>query len=329
MPDDTPTNGDGRLPPKLKIRPQAAAPADSSSEPAAASEVAPPSQETARLVVQPAEEPAPRAPEPAPAGGSSLKIRPKAGSTPEPRLTIKPRAGKAETPPPTAAETGETAQESKRKTSRIPLERAKPVPTMEDPASKPKTIKIKPAVPLPKLQATQQIPLTAELPDESAETAKRLTSRIPLEDALKTGASEPSGPALAITPKAAQKTITIKRPSVGNATPAADETPAASGVEAMSKTARIDLPPEEPAEPQKKTIRLKRPGEGTAPAAPAAAQPVVQIEQRPVAADLGVFSMLGALATVVVLVLLLLCVGAQYDDGALGIPWPGKIESTN
>jgi len=204
---------------------------------------------------------------------------------------------------------------------------------------------------LPKPQTPQQLQvmplLTGEAETEfagaDAEHGKRTTSRIPLENALSAdiGEKTDSTTETGIGNEAQTKTIKIKRPTpkaavtvmppvsagdTGEPSSSAAEEDAKSG---LGKTARIELPPEaaQP-EAQKRPIRLKRPG-GDSVATPAPAA----VETAPVPteaeSDLGVVSLLGALAAVLVLGVLLLCFGAQSGSGESGIPWPGKIEATN
>jgi len=339
-------------------KPSAAKPGEQPAEPKpveAPSEpkpVAPPPSQP-----EPAE-PKPAAPQPAeprpvkPPPSQPQASQPQAsGSGPEQK---KPASGGEEAPR-TPTLKAKPIVRSKKDTSRIPLDLAKPGPT--------KTIKIKPAMPpgavKPQGAADETAPPPAEKGDE-ADSAKRKTSRIPLESALASGAEKKQS-------AQAPKTIRLKRPTgAGTVKTASGATapkkPEAGGggddkSAALSKTSRLDhaaVDTGEAATPtRKKTIRVKRPAqrqaakslavsrpEGAAqPAGEAAAQPAAAPAPAKVAKPVGWFSVTcGIAATLVTGVIIYLFLvqafgpNASLTELSYGAPgmdlvWPGEIQA--
>ncbi len=392
MADDSDKQDAPKLPPKLNLRKQGilkqepAAKAEPPAEPEpqpepeapAAPKLAPKppasgtvKQHTARLVVKPADlKPAEKAAEepakddesaPKIAASPAIKIKP-----------LKPKAAPAEKSSEAAVDTAEEAADkkksdpaktdTKRKTSRIPLESAR-APEAEEkkeekkeekaPKLKPKTIKIKPSIPVPKVRSTQPLSVTVPIADEDgekvkADAAKRKTSRIPLEEALTADkeSEEPAEPVDAARPK----TIKIRRPGSEATTVKAKKPapPAPADDGEMGKTARLDHLPLDDADTtptQKKTIRVKRPdAASTASAAPTPAPapgglgltPPEPIEE-PRSDEPGVVWALLALAATLVLCVVIYMLAAQaFGPNATGtalsswtggpnLSWPGKI----
>ncbi len=314
MADESDKQDAPKLPPKLNLRKQGVlkqdvpAPADppaaSADAPADARPTqvveAPVKQSTARLVVKPAQPRPEAATEP-----DSKQAEDKAGPDSDEKqapapiaaavqeaaketvptiklkpLKPKPTVVKSEDPPPAKTEERATPTDSKRKTSRIPLDSARPAQEKDEAKAetlKPKTIKIKPSAPVPKVRGTQPLAITLPIAVEdsdkvTADAAKRQTSRIPLEDAL-TADKEPEK--AGETGEAGKpKTIKIKRPGSEAATVKVKKSDASTPDKAdsaeMSKTARLDQLPLDEADntpTQKKTIRVKRPDAATPSAA--------------------------------------------------------------
>lgn len=248
---------------------------------------------------------------------------------------LKPRTVSVPKPAETPAE-----QDPKRKTSRVPLEKATAIPQGQQ-SGTPKTIRIKPkAVPgkttdlsalnrIGKGEAAQPAggDETAGAKPESKLDSKRKTSRISLESAF-TGeetesAKEPGqAPAPAETkPAGAPKTIRLKKPSEAGTIKVkkdADKEEAEGGEDtkaALGKTARLDdlpdLEEEEGATPtRRKTIRVKRPtakptvepGAGAPPAAAVArAQPAEDTQADQVHWVFPVFTALSVLVLLTVI----------------------------
>jgi len=275
----------------------------------------------------------PKLPPPRPVASAS-PTTPTYTATPESQTT-KPeqhaqpeQAAAAASDKPTGAAPGTPAPaNAKRETSRIPLESAQ--------SGGPKTIRIKPVG-----QSVVPPPSGASTP--SPEDAKRRTSRISLESALGGTADEAAG---------GPKTIRLKRPSE----PAADKVsspPAPDSKEAFSKTAPIAEVASDVPLTQKKTIKVKRPGQGSggprsAPVvrradggdsdaetgvAAAAMAPAAQIEDRAhwTFITLSVFSVIILIVTVYLfsaqafgpnLSLTRLSYGAE----GMELPWPGRL----
>ncbi|MDP6630495.1 MAG: hypothetical protein QGH42_12485 [Kiritimatiellia bacterium] len=377
MVDDSDKQEAPKLPPKLNLRKQGilkraptsvATPAQKpepepetvpGSAPEAAAETDTPvvKQDTSRLVVRPAaaesaEEPADKAePAPIPAAteAAAEEARPSIKLKP-----LKPATAQADTPE--AREEAPAKSDTKRKTSRIPLEAAKApdedAKTEGVATLKPKTIKIKPSAPVPKMRSTQPLSITVPITEDDSsklatDAAKRKTSRIPLEEAL-TADKEPDEPAEPADP-ARPKTIKIRRPGSETATVKAKKPSSAAKAKQaddseMSKTSRLDLPPDaaDATPTQKKTIRVKRPDGGGA-AKPAAkshpAQGVVPPEPvGPIRSDEpgAVWAILAVAASLVIGVLIYVlaaqAVGpnisltglSSWTDGP-NLSWPGKI----
>jgi len=387
MADDSDKQDAPKLPPKLNLRKQgvlkqeradtAEPPAEAAPEAEAAAPKLTPKppaegakQSTARLVVKPAapkpaekpaeepdEEPA-EASEPAPILAATEATAKEAS----PAIKLKPLKPKpspaAKAPkPPEAKEAAPAKTNTKRKTSRIPLESAKAPETKGEQGEakattlKPKTIKIKPTAPVPKVRSTQPLSITVPIAEADSDkihtdAAKRKTSRIPLEEAL-TADTESEEPAEAADP-ARPKTIKIKRPgSEASTVKARKPAPAKAADDGeMSKTARLDSLPLDEADAtptQKKTIRVKRPdAASTATSAPAAPPrpglgltPPEPIEER--SDEPGVVWAILALAAMIVLCVVIYMLAAQavgpnvsgtalssWTDGP-NLSWPGKI----
>ncbi len=338
-------------------------------------------QNTARLVVKPAapkpagtpdEKPAEapaEATEPAPAAAPAKAAEATAEAA-SPAIKLKPLkpkpapAAKAPEPAEANAEAAPAGEEpetpgktdTKRKTSRIPLDsaRAPEAEEKEEEAKastlKPKTIKIKPSTPLPKVRSTQPLSITVPIADEDsakiqADAEKRKTSRIPLEEAL-TADMESEVPAVAADP-ARPMTIKIKRPGSEAATVKARKpAPPAADDGEMGKTARLDNLPIDEADTtptQKKTIRVKRPdaASGAAPAAAAprpglGLMPPEPIEEPRSDEPGAVWAILALAATVVLCVVIYMFAAQAFGPNVSGtalsswtggpnLSWPGKI----
>jgi hypothetical protein len=221
---------------------------------------------------------------------------------------------------------------AKSRTSRIPLEAlgAEAAALTAKPGA-PKTIKIRPAaVPIPAARMTAAIPMPistgAGAPGSTPEKSK--TSRISLESAIQTPEAEAAREAAA---KEAPQTVKIRAP--GQAPAEARAVEPADAKESLSKTARLDeaVPePEAEAGGARKTIKVKRPGglklapatrmPGTSILPPQAA--VVEAPAKAGISDL-IFSLVG-IAAVVVACVLIYVLAAQINP-ASGMSWPGKI----
>lgn len=339
MADNHEETGDVRLPPKLDLRKdgmlkteQAVSPPKTTAEPLIPADA--PSVAPAVSPVQaasPAPTPKVVVPAPRPASPPTPLSRPVVSESPAtlPGTGIAAAAAAISTPgAPGAPATGSEKSEAKKKTSRIPLEAAKPllskVPLVQPEASK--TIRIKPAAgPAAKISGVAgagQEPVAA-----AVEAAKSQTSRISLEDVL---GADTGGAKL---PEGGPKTVRLKRPSdVGSA-----KVGVLSG-SGLDKTAA-----EGATMTQRKTIRIKRSGSaGEAPKAAIARpatgeQPVLghaAIEQP--SERVNVFFPLAAAAAIVVtgVFIYLLCTQAVGPNssltklsygGGLDLSWPGKI----
>lgn len=340
---DTATPEEPKLPPKLDLRKQGILKDETESGRPEAAPV-PAQKDTAHLVVPPPEKPVePAEPAEAPAAEQAPAVKP---------LTVREKPED-----PTADATPEEGV--KRKTSRIPLETAKPPAAEEEPGGtlKPKTIKIKPTAPVPKMRSTQQLKITSQLAEgeevENAalEAAKRQTSRIPLEAALMADRDE--GTPAADDADEAPKTIKIKRPSEAATVklkPAPSDTAEIDAGETPSpgETAQLDnigLDIPEDGATQKKTIRVKRPSDAAAAkgeAAPAAGH-LPHIATMPFGEPVdepGGFFAFAGVAAVVVLIVVIYMFCAQvlgpnvsmtqlsYAKNAPSLPWPGKTAAT-
>jgi hypothetical protein len=243
---------------------------------------------------------------------------------------------------------------SKRETSRIPLEMAKPpLGTAAKPVPGPTTIRVKPvvirqtvdlaqAVPDSSGAAPQAAPAVAAPPPVPPASGKSKTSRISLESVL---GAQPgvSSQTAEITPPEGDdepRTIRIKRaserPTVQKSAGAAPQQPAPQPT--LGQTARLELPPETPpialaeaggqSPTRKKTIKVRRPGmegeEEGAPAAVARPQPVAQ----PTTTDVphwafGVVASLTVLVFVVLIwVLMAQTFGRNISLTTLSYGWP-------
>jgi hypothetical protein len=248
------------------------------------------------------------------------------------------------------------APPTKRETSRIPLEMAKPPlgaapprPTVRSGA--PSTIRVKPVV------VRQTVDLAQAVPDQAAPAAaapetptaepaaapspdagKRKTSRISLEAVLgaPAPAAAPAQPAVPVGDDE-QRTIRLRRTSE----PLAKKTVSITdlGAEAVAPEPETTAGGE-PSPTRKKTIKVRRPGEageGGAPAevarpAPSMAMSVEQVEDRPNAV-FGWFAGVGvAVCLVVIYVLMAQAFGpnicmttVSYGWPEFDVSWPGKI----
>ncbi|MBL7076999.1 MAG: hypothetical protein ISS31_05980 [Kiritimatiellae bacterium] len=365
---------EAKPPAQPEVKPQAEMPSEPTLAPKPAGDTAV-KQSTSRLVVKPAaSKPKPEVPpaekaEPAPvlaaaeaaaAASPAVRLKP---LQPKPAPAAKapePTEAKAEEAPEPPAEKAEAPAKTntKRKTSRIPLESAK-APEEKAGAKegaaklKPKTIKIKPSAPVPKVRSTQPLSITVPIAEEDTEkirtdAAKRQTSRIPLEDAL-TADKESDEPAEPVDP-ARPKTIKIKRPGSEAATVKAKKPVPKKGDDGeMGKTARLDHLPLDEAETtptQKKTIRVKRP-DGASTTAPVAAAPAAPrpglgltppepIEQPRSDEPGGVWAILALAATLVLCVVIYMLAAQAFGPNVSGtalsswtggpnLSWPGKI----
>ncbi len=184
-----------------------------------------------------------------------------------PRVTIKVPGQSGDV---SEAQTAATLPGNKKKTARISLDQttAEPGATQASPVGgigyASKTIRLAPAM-------TGQMAVIPPAPvgkvssgSVMSEEAKRATSRIPLEAILsQTTPSAPSGM------ESAPKTIKVKRPTISIAPKVTGMTggepvvaaPPVAAATSKSQTARVDIAPEELAEPQqtqKKTIKIRR-----------------------------------------------------------------------
>jgi hypothetical protein len=388
MADDSDRQDIPQLPPKLDLRRQGILKKEPALKPEQAAK-----QETSRLVVTPIASPAPTdAPGTAP-GGVNAPFKPDAAPAPKPEdkaeavpdvpraarlapavkaspLMPKPLAtrlapaAQPEPKAPAAAADGAPVDASradtKRKTSRIPIEKATGAPKDEPEAAaaslKPKTIKIRPTAPIPKIRATQPLSITAPMTEEanatiSADAKKRKTSRIPLEDAL-TADKEGDDAAAETEDPARPKTIKIKRPGSSMDAPTvklkkttlAEEEPAPAE---MNKTARLDSLPLDDADAtptQKKTIRVKRPSapvggkpeiHRTGPGGLSLTPPEALVEEESDEPG-AVWAVLGMAATLVLCVVVYMLAAQAIGPNTAGtqisawkdgpnLSWPGKI----
>lgn len=349
MPDDSDKPDSPQLPPKLNLRKQgvlkteAQDSADTPAPPPAAPPPAPEDTgtEAPKLAIKPSPSKETKP------GTSRLVVQPADATSSAPTPATTP--AQSESPAPAATDQGTATPkgESKRKTSRIPLETAQ-TPGAQDEAaasasSEPKTLKIKPNAPVPQVRSTQPLNITVPIGSEDSGAAKHKTSRIPLESAL-TADTEPesaSQPADAPADPARPKTIKIKRPGSESATVKKKAAPAKTDEGAMSKTARLDhlpLDEEETAPTQKKTIRVKRP-DATSSAAPRPGvdlTPPEPIEAPPSDEPGAAWAILALAATLVLCVVIYLlaaqALGPNISGTALSswpggpnLSWPGKI----
>lgn len=344
MADESEEKNGVKLPPKLNLRKELSKSESEDSEPAEkgpgpeVSPNAPPSSGADTIPAQPAEL----------APGSPLGTKPG-----------KPQAPTTEQP----AEPAKAGQ-PKKETSRIPLETAKPAgpgapgspgtitkrPVLKkgetsriplsavgadegERAGAPKTIKIKPTLPPGAVRfgkPGQEGEGTAEAPEDE----KSKTSRIPLEKALSPDEGEAETGA-----EEAPQTVKLKPSSEA---PTIKAKPAAK--DALGKTARLDIPPEEEAEAEeageegptptrRKTIRVKRPQQrpgmpsaevARAEGAPAA-QPVPGAAPKAPGKLSWIFPVVAAAAIVVACVVVYLLAVQALPD--MNLSWPGKIGS--
>ncbi len=374
MADDSDKQDGPKLPPKLNLRKQGVLKQEPTAEAAPKLAPKPPAdatvkQNTSRLVVKPAAqkpaaEPAEKA-ESAPiiaaaeaaeaaaeAASPAIKLKPKpAPATQKPE----PAEAKAEEAAPSEEAAAAAKTDTKRKTSRIPLDSARGPEAAGDkdkakvPALKPKTVKIKPSVQVPKVRSTQPLSITVPIADVDsrkiqADAEKRKTSRIPLEEAL-TADKESEAPAEPVDP-ARPKTIKIKRPGSESATVKVKKPAMAAADDGgeMSKTARLDHLPLDDADAtptQKKTIRVKRP-DAASTAASVVARPGLGLtppepSDEPRSDEPGAVWALLALAATLVLCVVIYMLAAQAFGpnvsgtklsswtGGPNLSWPGKI----
>ena len=244
------------------------------------------------------------------------------------------------------------APTSKRETSRIPLEMAKPpLGAPARPLPGPTTIRVKPVVIRQTVDLAQAVPDTSGEAPQAASTApaeqpvpatsgKSKTSRISLESVLgsQPGASSQTAEIAAPEGDDEPRTIRIKRaserPTVLKAPP---PQPSAPPQASLGQTARLELPPETPpialaeaggqSPTRKKTIKVKRPGmegeEEAAPAAVARPQPVPQKTTDMPHWSFGVVAVVTALALVVLIwVLMAQTFGRNISLTTLSYGWP-------
>ena len=215
---------------------------------------------------------------------------------------------------------------SKKETSRIPLESARPAPA-ED--MKPKTIRIKPAPP------AGAAPKPGEAAAGDVTAGKRKTSRIPLEAAISSGAQEGDG-------AAKPKTIRLKRPGSGAKAPSTARTVARSPV-SLKKTSEIEVPAGGAAPvTRRKTVRVKRPVARPTVKPAAIARPrdgaapgvmgATVVEDKP----LWIFPTMAILGVIAALVLVYVQMAqvfgpdislTRHSHGwrSLELSWPGKV----
>jgi len=225
---------------------------------------------------------------------------------------------------------------SKKETSRIPLEAAKPTPPPED--AKPKTIRIKPAAPVAPGAGAAPAAEEGGAAAQGGAAGKRKTSKIPLEAAISSGKTEKAAPA------GKPKTIRLKRPSAGAKSPPTARTIARPAV-ALKKTAEIEVSEGEagaPAPTRRKTVRVKRPIQRPTVKPAAIARPAEAAEpamgMQPVVEDkpLWVFPTMAILSVIAVFVLVYVHMAQvfgpdisltrhSYGWRGLELSWPGKI----
>lgn len=292
-----------------------------------------------------------------PAAAAAAAVQPEAAPQ-----TAKPSSGAIKpitvSVPNAAGAAAAPVRDTKRETSRVPLEAATVFPKPE--GGTPKTIRIKPKggatqastpLDLSKLaqDASETMAEAAPAAPEGAEGSKHKTSRISLEAALATdeqaaAAEAPGGP----------KTIRLRRPTeastvkVQQTPPQVAEEPKVVK-EAMGKTARLDEVPleeEGPTPTRRKTIRVKRPPARTTVSAgqPVAGQAAAMSPgARPPVAfastsdDCHWVFPTGAIMSVLTLIVVLYMLLAQvvgpnvslteysYAKGGPNLAWPGKM----
>lgn len=297
------------IPPKLDLRKRGILrPQEASAAPAAA-----PAAPQAAAPVAPSAAPAADRKPAAPLSGPRPAFGPKPPSQPAIRIEGMSAAAPA-------------AESAKRETSKISLDAAR-VPVAAP--GGPKTIRIKPGGAMPTVKPPPAEPaakvVTPAVDADRLVAAKRTTSRISLDAVL--GAPEavpeqPGGP----------KTIKLKKPGE----PSAVKPPVAAAA-AVAAPSAADA---SAATTQKKTVRIKRPGETPEQPAiparmdePAAAEAVRARSSHephfffPLCAVLSMFVFF-----VLIYVLLAQCIGpdaslTQLSMGApdANLPWPGKI----
>lgn len=355
MDQNSGANGN-QVPPKVDLRKQAGQPPQG-AEPAGSTIQVKPAK-PATVVFKPA---------PAQAAGERLQtmeINPADLEAPAPAPAVSPSATVSVKPIGLPSVPGATV--SKRETSRIPLEMAKPsLGAPSKPLPGPATIRVKPVIIRETVDLAQAVPNAGGAAPSGApagipptQTGKSKTSRISLESVLG-GPSAISSQTAEIAPPESDdepRTIRIKRASERPATlktptPQATPPPAAPGA-ALGQTARLELPPETPpialsesggqSPTRKKTIKVKRPGmEGEEEGAPVAAavarpEPVVRMT-----ADVPhwAFGALAVVATLVLAVLIWVLMAQafgrnislttlSYGWPECDLPWPGKILPT-
>ena len=227
---------------------------------------------------------------------SAVPGTPPAANTPKPSPVLKPK------PPAGAQETGSAAPRppasaarpaSKKETSRIPLDSAKAGPGTDivRPSEAPRTIRIKPKPaetpstiklkPKPPQELSRETDAGRGVAVPGARDKKKETSRVSLDAVLSpqelesSGSQKPSEILKQETDqpaeeKSAPKTIKLKRP--GSAAPPKvakqDQDQPISGLgqtSRMEETSRIESEAEEPTPTRRKTIRVKRSGQESAP----------------------------------------------------------------
>jgi hypothetical protein len=253
---------------------------------------------------------------------------------------------------------GRGGSAAKKETSRIPLGQAKSASgESEGGPERPKTIRISPAAQQPSGggQTPEKAPEKKPGADqkqaegESKEDQKRKTSRISLESALGMGeGGKETGP----------KTIKLKRPGAGagkvsGAPQPGKEEEAGKSKEQVSKTSQIpeEATPEEGTTPtRRRTIKVKRPGQGAGKAPPAPSRPAEQPQAAPAAQQVAAsapaqvkepgitFSLIGIAAAIIVLVTIYVMAAQAFgpNDVSLtqlsyGLPgldlsWPGQVQ---
>lgn len=352
MDQNSGTNGN-QVPPKVDLRKQAGQPESAGST----IQVKPPVK-PATVVFKPA---------PAPAAGERLQtmeINPADLEVPAPAPAGSPSATVSVKP--IGLPVAQGAPVSKRETSRIPLEMAKPsLGAPSKPLPGPTTIRVKPVVIRQTVDLAQAVPdaggaapAAAPVGTPPAPSGKSKTSRISLESVLG-GQPAVSSQTAEIAPPESDdepRTIRIKRaaerPTVLKAQPPQVTPPPAAPGAALGQTARLEVPPETPpialsetggqSPTRKKTIKVKRPGmEGEEEGAPVVAsvarpEPVVRKT-----ADVPhwAFGALAVVATLVLAVLIWVLMAQafgrnislttlSYGWPECDLPWPGKILPT-
>ena len=276
------------------------------------------------------------------AGAPATASAPTQAPTPSPSPTVSVK--------PIGMPTVPGAPTSKRETSRIPLEMAKPpLGAPGRPMPPPTTIRVKPVVIRQTVDLAQAVPDVTDgaapvpvLPPVSPESGKRKTSRISLESVLSAQPGVAASETAEIVPPDVDdepRTIRIKRSAERPTTKTQGMAPAAAPV-SLGQTARLELPAETPAvapgegvrqtPTRKKTIKVMRPGMedgeeegGPVAAAVARSEPVVRSTEDVPHATFGALAVLATLVMAVLIwVLMAQTFGRDVSLTRLSYGWP-------